>query len=162
MSVLPSAKSQQQQQLTGGASVMDKLRRTSSGNALNLLPGMVNTSGLTIQSSSTPVANKSKNSQQPSISITPLPRAASSSALANKPSLSVSPVTPAAANAPSAAAASINSGSNSPLTVKAGQPGMPGQKGAVVCEICDGSIKVILCFLSNLKRNKIWNGVFLS
>ncbi len=131
MSVLPSNVSKGQ---STSASAIDKLKKASNANAISLLPGLVNTSGLTIQSSTTPVVNKVKANQQPSISITPLPRS-STSTLANKPSLSVSPVTPATTNA----MASIG---NNTLAAKAGQPTTPGQKGAVVCEICDGSIKV--------------------
>jgi hypothetical protein len=129
MSVLPSNVSKNQ---SAGASAIDKLKKNTS--SISLLPGLVNTSGLTIQSSTTPTTNKAKTNQQPSISITPLPRT-STSTLSNKPSLSVSPVTPAATNAMAAIG-------NNTLAAKAGQPATPGQKGAVVCEICDSSIKV--------------------
>lgn len=132
MTVLPSNVSKSH---SAGASAIEKLKKSSNSNAISLLPGLVNTSGLTIQSSSTPPTNKMKTSQQPSISITPLPRSSTSS-LSSKPSLSVSPVTPAATNNAMTAL-----GNNNP-TSKAGQPTTPGQKGAVVCEICDGSIKV--------------------
>ncbi|EFX81422.1 hypothetical protein DAPPUDRAFT_196289 [Daphnia pulex] len=95
-------------------------------------------------SSTTPTTNKAKTNQQPSISITPLPRT-STSTLSNKPSLSVSPVTPAATNAMAAIG-------NNTLAAKAGQPATPGQKGAVVCEICDSSIKD----LEQLRHHMQW------
>ena len=138
MSVLPSVGSKNQ---TTGTSAIDKLKKTSNSNSISLVSGLVNTSGLTIQSSTAPSVNKTKTNQQPSISITPLPRSTAST-LANKPSLSVSPVTPASTN-------STSSISNNALTPKAGQPATPGQKGAVVCEICDGSIKVYKIVFNN-------------
>lgn len=52
---------------------------------------------------------------------------------ASKPSLSVSPVTP-----------STPTSGNAQTPKSAGQAATPGQKGSVVCEICDGSIKVNL------------------
>lgn len=128
MSVLPSGTTKNQ----GSA---EKLKKTSNSSSISLVPGLVNTSGLTIQSSTTPSsAHKTKANQQPSISITPLPRS-TTSASTNKPSLSVSTVTTVNANANTTA-------SNSSSGPKAGQPTTPGQKGGVVCEICDGSIKV--------------------
>ena len=136
MSVLPAGASKA---LAAGVSAMEKLKKanlSSAGNSpITLVPGLVNTSGLTIQSSTNPVV-KAKTNQQPSISITPLPRsstaaaAAAAAAAANKPSLSVSPVTPTSATAANA------------QTPKTQQAATPGQKGTVVCEICDGSIKV--------------------
>lgn len=71
MSVLPAGASKA---LAAGVSAMEKLKKVSSSNSpITLVPGLVNTSGLTIQSSTNPTA-KAKTNQQPSISITPLPR----------------------------------------------------------------------------------------
>ena len=125
---------------------------TSSSSSVTLVPGLVSTSsGLTIQSSSTPspAANKTRSNQQPSISITPLPRTTSASttapaaspAASNKPSLSVSPVTPTAASAGNTA---------TPLAAKPGQPTTAGQKGSAICEICDGYIKVSRDYLLSI------------
>lgn len=141
MSVLPSTVSKNQ---SPGASALEKLKKASNTNSISLLPGLVNTSGLTIQSSSTPTANKTKTNQQPSISITPLPRS-STSTVTNKPSLSVSPVTPAATNT------TVTVGNNT-VAAKAGQPATPGQKGGVVCEICDSTIKD----LEQLRHHMQW------
>lgn len=138
MSVLPSVGSKNQ---TTGTNAIDKLKKSSNSNSISLVSGLVNTSGLTIQSSTAPSVNKTKTNQQPSISITPLPRSTASTQ-ASKPSLSVSPVTPASTNSTSGI-------SNNALTPKAGQPATPGQKGAVVCEICDGSIKVYTIVFHN-------------
>ena len=130
MSVLPSGTTKHP---VAGSSAIDKLKKSSNSSSISLVSGLVNTSGLTIQSSTSPSAHKSKTNQQPSISITPLPRSTTSSASTNKPSLSVTPVNTVNSNA---------TASNSNSGPKAGQPTTPGQKGGVVCEICDGSIKV--------------------
>ena len=141
MSVLPASASKS---LAVGGVKKNVTGSTSSSSSVTLVPGLVSTSsGLTIQSSSTPspAANKTRSNQQPSISITPLPRTTSAStaataappAASNKPSLSVSPVTPTAASAGNTA---------TPLAAKPGQPTTAGQKGSAICEICDGYIKV--------------------
>jgi hypothetical protein len=154
MSVLPSGTTKHP---VAGSSASDKLKKNSNSSSISLVSGLVNTSGLTIQSSSTtPSVHKSKTNQQPSISITPLPRSNTTSASTNKPSLSVTPVTAVNSNA---------TASNSNSAPKAGQPTTPGQKGGVVCEICDGSIKVsftilylpVYCqkLISNYKKRSI-------
>ena len=77
MSVLPSGTTKHP---VAGSSASDKLKKSSnSSSSISLVSGLVNTSGLTIQSSTSPSVHKSKANQQPSISITPLPRSTPSS-----------------------------------------------------------------------------------
>jgi len=156
------------QLLHGQGSTMSVLPADGSGaksgaankrlSSASLVPGLVSTGGLTIQSTTAPTSGsagasikpRSSSNQQPSISITPLPRTTAGGGASstptgggggaggggnNKPSLSVSPVTPVSASAGGNAA--------TPLTAKAGQTATAGQKGSVICEICDGYIKVM-------------------
>lgn len=118
--------------LAGNAVTTEKVKKGPA----SVLPGVLNTSGLTIQSAPSGAPSKQQqqqrqSSQQPSISITPLPRASASPVVPSKVAASPAAVGKAASQPAATPKPAVGTAATTPA------------KG-VVCEICDNSIKVSL------------------